>query len=410
MAKLSNAEHKRIYWRNVDPEYKAILLKRNADQKRKRRAAAVAAKVAADAKAASIAEAAKISSAEADADADAAKIAEAEAALKAAAATPCPEMADIIARSDPPVAALESGSPKSHDDASSAVCAEGEYDRNTKLSKKAESMRMYRRNMDPEYKATLLKRNAEQKRKRRAALKAAAVAATATEAKLVADAESAKITSAKQTQKKKKKKKKNEKMRKIYFTRSKSKRPQRKCAQPNSQKDDINICRFVASGAMFCNERCANVRCENQVVKDWKKVVTRDAEEKGKGVYAILPIKKDEVIVPYLGVEIDQKELDRQQLHEDMLYIASCNGKLIDSRGTNCPARYINHSCDPNCQLQQLGVDGTNQMHLYIVASKRISIGEELTYDYQWYPTKLRTPTQCLCGAVKCRGTIEVSI
>jgi len=119
MAKLTNAERMRIYRQNMDPTYKAILLKRKAEYQRKKRAAAkaAAAKVAVDPKTAADAEAAKIPSVEAD------------AALKVTAVTPRHERAVRIARSDPlaavavvPEVGIVINSPPKSQDATRAVC------------------------------------------------------------------------------------------------------------------------------------------------------------------------------------------------------------------------------------------------------------------------------------------------
>ena len=69
---------------------------------------------------------------------------------------------------------------------------------------------------------------------------------------------------------------------------------------------------------------------------------------------------------------------------------------VIDGFGT---AMFINHSCDPNCESDN--VDG----RVFIVAIRDITAGEELTYEYNLYDSD-DDEQDCYCGATKCRGTM----
>eukprot|EP00984_Skeletonema_dohrnii_P004724 scaffold1660_cov170-Skeletonema_dohrnii-CCMP3373.AAC.4 len=197
----------------------------------------------------------------------------------------------------------------------------------------------------------------------------------------------------------------------IYQTHFTSRRPKRSCTEGNKQEVHVNNCRLTSAAAMFCSQECANDKCLNQRVKrnNWKRTVVHETEEKGKGVYSGTIIKKNEIIMEYRGAIIDEWDLKRQQKCQASLYVALCDGWLVDSRNcTSSHARYINHSCDPNCELQQFGLDGKTAKYLYIVARRNIQKDEELTYDYQWNVSAGRHPTKCKCASVKCRGTIEV--
>ena len=198
-----------------------------------------------------------------------------------------------------------------------------------------------------------------------------------------------------------------------HSTSRRSRRPKRSCTKGNKRELHVNNCRLTSAAAMFSSQECANDRCQNQRVKrnNWKRTIVRETEEKGKGLYSGTLIKKNEIIVEYRGAIIDEWELKRQQKCQASLYVAWCDGWLVDSRNcTSSPARYINHSCDPNCELQQFGLDGKTAKYLYIVAKRNIQKDKELTYDYQWNGTAGRHPTKCKCASVKCRGTIEVFI
>ena len=69
------------------------------------------------------------------------------------------------------------------------------------------------------------------------------------------------------------------------------------------------------------------------------------------------------------------------------------------------PAHYMNHSCDPNCELVLWGVDGLPCMCFF--AKKKIKNGMEFTFDYNWDWVSGHVQTVCLCGSVICDGYIE---
>jgi SET domain-containing protein len=139
-------------------------------------------------------------------------------------------------------------------------------------------------------------------------------------------------------------------------------------------------------------------------------IEARNSPIHGTGVYAIAPIKKGTRIIEYLGERISHAEADRRyQLKENddghtFLFIAS-NRTVIDaSRGGN-DARFINHSCAPNCETV------IENSRVFIEAIRNIKPGEELGYDYQLTWESTDDPADlalyaCRCGAKRCRGTM----
>jgi hypothetical protein len=78
---------------------------------------------------------------------------------------------------------------------------------------------------------------------------------------------------------------------------------------------------------------------------------------------------------------------------------------VVDGAVHGSAARFINHSCDPNCE--SVIEDG----RIWIYALKAIPVGAELTYDYRFILDERHTPEAkrrypCHCGAAACRGTI----
>ena len=69
-------------------------------------------------------------------------------------------------------------------------------------------------------------------------------------------------------------------------------------------------------------------------------------------------------------------------------------------------ARFVNHSCEPNCTIQKWTVDGKPRVALF-AGDKGITTGEELTYDYNFSPYDDKNLQECHCGATKCRGYLK---
>jgi SET domain-containing protein len=130
----------------------------------------------------------------------------------------------------------------------------------------------------------------------------------------------------------------------------------------------------------------------------------------GRGVYATRTIKKGTRIIEYLGERITHAEADRRYARkgEDdghtFLFIAS-QRTVIDAGVDGNDARFINHSCDPNCETV------IENGRVFIDAIKRIKPGDELGYDYQLTWESTDDPVElalyaCRCGAKRCRGTM----
>jgi len=138
--------------------------------------------------------------------------------------------------------------------------------------------------------------------------------------------------------------------------------------------------------------------------------IARQSGIHGRGVFALAPIAKGERIVEYTGERITHREANRRERaakgHPPHTFLFILDDKVVldATRGGNS-ARWINHSCAPNCESD----DENGRM--YIKALRKIRPGEELTYDYNLVLVERHTPkakreNQCLCGSRKCRGTL----
>lgn len=130
----------------------------------------------------------------------------------------------------------------------------------------------------------------------------------------------------------------------------------------------------------------------------------------GRGVVATRDISAGERLVEYVGEIITPGEADRRYPFDENgphhTFLFSVNSrKIIDAAHKGNVARWINHSCDPNCEA--LVENG----RVFIYSLRDIKKGEELAYDY-WFvldephTRKMKALYPCRCGSKKCRGTI----
>ncbi|KAG0186638.1 hypothetical protein DFQ28_007513 [Apophysomyces sp. BC1034] len=145
-----------------------------------------------------------------------------------------------------------------------------------------------------------------------------------------------------------------------------------------------------------------------------RRVAVRRSGVHGKGVFAASRIASGEQLIEYKGERISWKEALRRHPHDPeqpnhTFYFALDDGTVIDGKVDGNSARWINHSCAPNCEAQE--VDG----RVFIHAIRNIEPDEELFYDYGLVidarlTKKLKKEYECQCGAKKCRGTMLASL
>jgi SET domain-containing protein len=140
-------------------------------------------------------------------------------------------------------------------------------------------------------------------------------------------------------------------------------------------------------------------------------VIVRRSKIQGRGVFARRAIAPDQRIIEYTGRLISSDEADAQcddeamRRHHTFLFGVDDDYTIDGAHGGN-EARYINHSCEPNCESV---VEGRR---VFIHALRAIATREEIVYDY-WYTTDesyslvdLQRIYPCRCGAPTCRGTL----
>ncbi|XP_070463444.1 histone-lysine N-methyltransferase ASH1L-like isoform X1 [Equus przewalskii] len=156
-----------------------------------------------------------------------------------------------------------------------------------------------------------------------------------------------------------------------------------------------------------CGEQCCNQRIQRH---EWVQCLERfRAEEKGWGIRTKEPLKAGQFIIEYLGEVVSEQEFRNRMIeqyhnHSDHYCLNLDSGMVIDSYRMGNEARFINHSCDPNCEMQKWSVNGVYRIGLY--ALKDMPAGTELTYDYNFHSFNVEKQQLCKCGFEKCRGII----
>lgn len=125
--------------------------------------------------------------------------------------------------------------------------------------------------------------------------------------------------------------------------------------------------------------------------------VVRRTPGKGMGLYTKVPFKKGDFVIEYRGEKIPTKVADTLTTR----YLFEINEEwTIDGKERGNIARYINHSCGPNCESEI-----TDDDRIVINAIKSIKPGEELSYDYgEEYFNEFLKPEGCRCGSPKCKA------
>jgi uncharacterized protein len=139
-------------------------------------------------------------------------------------------------------------------------------------------------------------------------------------------------------------------------------------------------------------------------------IEVRNSRVHGLGVFALRRIRKGTRVIEYLGERISHKEADRRydlkEANDNHTFLFIVDGRTVIDAGVNGnAARFINHTCGPNCESV------TQNRRVFIEAIRTIEPGEELAYDYQieWDPQDppdIDEIFACRCGSAECRGTM----
>ncbi len=139
-------------------------------------------------------------------------------------------------------------------------------------------------------------------------------------------------------------------------------------------------------------------------------IKVRRSRVHGQGVFALRRIRKGTRIIEYVGDRISHARANRRYDDHDendnhTFLFAVDRNVVIDATVDGNDSRFINHSCEPNCE------SNIEHRRVFIDAIRTIEVGEELNYDYQIGrerddPSNVDVIYACRCGATTCRGTM----
>ncbi|XP_053322620.1 histone-lysine N-methyltransferase SETD2 [Spea bombifrons] len=151
-------------------------------------------------------------------------------------------------------------------------------------------------------------------------------------------------------------------------------------------------------------EYCSNRRFQRKQHADVEVILT---EKKGWGLRAAKDLKPNAFVLEYCGEVLDHKEFKarvkeyarNKNIH--YYFMALKNDEIIDATQKGNCSRFMNHSCDPNCETQKWTVNG--QLRVGFFTTRVVPAGSELTFDYQ-FQRYGKEAQKCFCGSANCRG------
>ncbi|PIN01171.1 Histone-lysine N-methyltransferase [Handroanthus impetiginosus] len=142
--------------------------------------------------------------------------------------------------------------------------------------------------------------------------------------------------------------------------------------------------------------RKKHLRFQRSKIHDW-------------GLVALEPIEAEDFVIEYVGElirpcisDIRERQYEKMGIGSSYLFRLD-DGYVVDATKRGGIARFINHSCEPNCYTKVISVEG--QKKIFIYAKRHISAGEELTYNYKFPLEEKKIP--CNCGSRRCRGSLN---
>lgn len=159
----------------------------------------------------------------------------------------------------------------------------------------------------------------------------------------------------------------------------------------------------------------ARKRCKNQCFekREYPPLRPHRTEVRGWGLKTLAPIRKGEFVIEYVGEMIDEQEYQRrikkmhEQKEDNYYFLTIDKDRMLDAGPKGNYARFMNHSCQPNCETQKWTVNGDTRVGLF--ANCDIEAGAELTFNYNLECIG-KEKKICLCGAPNCSGFIGVKV
>ncbi|XP_037025703.1 probable histone-lysine N-methyltransferase Mes-4 isoform X2 [Bradysia coprophila] len=155
-----------------------------------------------------------------------------------------------------------------------------------------------------------------------------------------------------------------------------------------------------------CSSECpTGDKCQNQCIakRKYASFKLKYLGDKGFGLIAETAIHPGTMVVEYVGELVTETEYQlrrRSKQTQNLYFMKYGKGLYIDAEKKGNMSRFMNHSCNPNCQPRVIEVKGIERIGL--IAMTDINKGEELTFNYEFNDQKQK----CYCGEPQCRGFI----
>lgn len=148
-----------------------------------------------------------------------------------------------------------------------------------------------------------------------------------------------------------------------------------------------------------------------------RRIAARHSPIHGNGVFALVPIGREETVIYYKGRLITHDEADEvygDGAETGHTFLFTLNDEyIVDANVGGNSARWINHSCEPNCEalIEESGDGDPRHDKVLIEALRDIEPGEELTYNYGIvlevpHTARMKKLWACRCGSPRCTGTL----
>src|SRR6185369_12928155 len=138
---------------------------------------------------------------------------------------------------------------------------------------------------------------------------------------------------------------------------------------------------------------------EQNIIAETERILFKASGIHGTGGFARIDIRSGDLVIEYVGEKINkQQSLERCERHNQYIFELDDEYDLDGNVSWN-PARFLNHSCAPNCEAE------LDEGKVWIVALRDIRAGEEMSFNYGYNLEEYREHP-CRCGAAKCVGYI----
>eukprot|EP00057_Strongylocentrotus_purpuratus_P010549 XP_011665023.1 PREDICTED: histone-lysine N-methyltransferase NSD2 isoform X2 [Strongylocentrotus purpuratus] len=175
--------------------------------------------------------------------------------------------------------------------------------------------------------------------------------------------------------------------------------------------DCLNRILLIECHPQICpakEEKCQNQRFQKRAYPDSCQM---KVSHRGWGLVAMVDIKKGDFVNEYVGELVDEEECRRRikQAHEenitDFYFLTLDKDRIIDAGPKGNLSRFMNHSCQPNCETQKWTVNGDTRVGLFAI--RNIAAGNEISFNYN-LDCLGNEKKRCECGAPNCSGFIGV--